>query len=370
MTRIYLDHAATTPVSPAAAKAMEPWIHSGFGNPSSLHESGRTAKDAIDQAREIISEGFGCEFGEVLFTSSGTESCNMAIIGAAIAAIEGPRKRIFLGSADHHCVLHTQEMLAVLGYSVETIPVDQHGMTRLEWLKDNLSDNVLLVSVLHANNELGTIQPAEQISQMCKDAGTLFHCDAVQSFTQVRQSDFWPDMCTFSAHKFGGPKGAGGLFLKAGTKLKPLIVGGGQEREMRAGTENTAAIAGTGAAYADRSSKDYKFSAEQFLSKIAVNHVRTVPHGIPCLPNIVHLRFPGVSAETLLILLDRLGVEASAGAACSSGSLEPSHVLLACGFDETSAKEGVRFSFGPETTEEMANEAANRINEAVTQICG
>lgn len=370
--RIYLDHAATTPTLPQVADAMEPWLQEEYGNPSSLHENGRRAKDAIDQARESLSSALSCLFAEVVFTGSGTEAANLAVVGTALANDDAPRARILFSAVEHHCVLHLAPILARLGYSVELIPVDPIGRIRIDRLAEMLSNDVLLVSVMAANNELGTLQPVDDVAALAREHGALFHCDQVQTFlsTSNRGSRI-ADLVSISAHKIHGLKGAGALYVRAGTKIKPLIYGGGQEREMRAGTENVAAIVGFGEAVRQvPKMPDNRLNAKnRFLSALDIpNLVRTVPNEEDTLPGHAHVRIPGVQAETMLILLDRMGVSASSGAACSSGSIEPSHVLLACGHSESEAKEGLRFTFGRETSNEEATEAAGRLNEAAAKL--
>ncbi len=374
MKRIYLDHAATSPMPPPVAEAMEPWLRERFGNPSSLYQEGRQAKDEIDRAREGLSDALGCLFGEVLFTSCGTEAANMALIGAALANQDPSRNRILLGAAEHHCVLHTAPMLQNLGYQVDLIPVDRNAWINPESIVDLINDTVLLVAVMHANNEVGTINPVDQLVPTAHQAGSLFFCDAVQTFGTVpfKAKELGPDMMSFSAHKIGGPKGAGALYLRSGVKINPLIVGGGQEREMRAGTENVAAIAGFAAAVAKPQNPEAKRTArDAFLSKLRDlrdDWGSTVSTGTETLPGHAHLRFPGITAESLLILLDRMGISASSGAACSSGSLEPSHVLLACGYSQSEAEEGLRFTFGRGNSVDEAEMAAVIVAEAADQI--
>lgn len=369
MNRIYLDHAATTPLLPEAREAMLPWLEGGYGNPSSLHEDGRRAKDAIDRAREIISGSLGCLFAEVLFTSSGTEAANLAIIGSVLNNSDTKRNRILIGAAEHHCVLHTKGILNKLGYLTEFIPVNKNAYVDLGALESMLGDDVLLVSVMHANNELGTIQSVREVSELCRQFGAIYHCDAVQTFlTGWKVEDLDADLISVSAHKVNGPKGVGAIYMRAGVKLQPLAVGGGQEREVRAGTENVAGIAGFGAAVAKHRMKpDVSALRDAFLDALE-GAVPTVLDRNLTLGGHAHLRFPGIDAETMLIRLDRMGISASSGAACSSGSLEPSHVLLACGYSEAEAKEGLRFTFGWPNTMEDAVEAAKRVNECVAEI--
>ncbi len=365
MTRIYLDHAATTPLLPEVRSAMEPWLAGEFGNPSSLHEEGRRARAAIDEAREVLSSALGCLFAEVLFTSSGTEATNLAILGAALANEDRSRNRVLLGAAEHHCVLQTRPLLERLGYRVELIPVDRIARVDLDALASMLGPDVLLVSVMSANNELGTIQPVAEVAELVHRHGALYHCDGVQT---LGISDFGlriahPDLASFSAHKIYGPKGVGAIYVKAGTKVKPLAVGGGQEREMRAGTENVAAIVGFAAAMSERKAPS-QIARDQFLDRlVTAGFVPTVLNREDTLPGHAHVRLPGVDAETMLIRLDRMGISASSGAACSSGSLEPSHVLLACGYSAKEAREGLRFTFGRFTSAAVAEEAARRVIE-------
>lgn len=365
--RIYLDHAATTPLAPAVREAMLPWLDAG--NASSLHAEGRRAKDAIDAAREALSRRLGCEFGEVVFTSGGTEAANFAILGTALANRDPHRRRILLGAAEHHCVLHTRPLLERLGYEVDLIPVDRYARINPDALAGLLSEDVLLVSTMHANNELGTINDVPAIAALVKAAGAYHHVDAVQTFLALpwQVADLGADFVSISAHKANGPKGVGALYVKAGVKPTPISVGGGQEREMRAGTENVAAIVGFSAVIPlPRSNPSpLRDAFEADLQELATF---TVPPEVPRLPGHSHLRVPNVRAEILLILLDRMGVAASSGAACSSGAVEPSHVLLAAGFTSEEAKEGLRFSFGSQTSREEADEAAHRMRLAISQI--
>ena len=377
--RIYLDYAATSPLHPRAREAMTPWLEREHGNPSSLYEEGRRAKEAIDASREVLSGALGCLFGEVVFTSSGTEAANLALVGTALAH-KGGRKRVLVSAAEHHCVINARPLLERLGFAFECLPVDKFARPDMGALGKALGDDVLLVSAMHANNELGTVTEVRPIAELAKKHGALFHCDAVQTFPWCEGrrwtvNDLGADLVTLSAHKLRGPKGAGALYVRGGTPIAPTMLGGGQEREVRAGTENVAAIVGFAEAVRlslqDQSQDERKSKARSAFKRALIEQetppVRFSVEDAPCLPGHLHLRFEGVSAESLLILLDRTGVAASAGAACSSGSIEPSHVLLACGWGE-SAGEGVRFSFGPETTDAEAVEAARRVADAALSI--
>lgn len=378
--RIYLDNAATTPISREVGEAMAAWLSQEFGNPSSLYAEGREARAAIDETREATSGALGCDFGEVVFTSSGTEAANLALIGAALGNTDISRARILMCAAEHHCVLNCLPMLQRLGYKVELIPVDRAARVDLNALESLLDEDVLLVSVMHANNEIGTIEPAREVADLAHRRGALYFCDAVQTFT------VWPwtvdqlgaDLLSISAHKVYGPKGVGALYVRAGTKLKPILYGGGQEREMRAGTENVAGVVGfatacrCGASGLEVNSQHIRKCRDGFVSDLDKANMDGLhwsnPNWDEVLPGHAHCRIEGVSAESMLILLDRMGVSASSGAACSSGSLEPSHVLLACGYTQGQAKEGLRFTFGRSNTVEEATRAAQLVAKASTCI--
>ncbi len=348
MNRIYLDHAATTPLRPEVREAMLSWLDHG-GNPSSLHTEGRRARAAIDEAREKVARRMGCDFAEVVFTSGGTEACNLAIIGHAMAN-ESTRFRILVSAAEHACVWAAAPLVRRLGYLVEPIPVDEFSCPVLS----DLDEDVLLVVAMAANNELGTISPVQEIATATREAGAAYFCDAVQAPAAIDA-----ELVAIAGHKMGGPRGVGALVVRAGTKVSPFVAGGAQERERRGGTEDVAAIVGLGAACA-LDPIDPAPARDAFLDTLAPYAVESVPRS-KALSSHAHVRFPGVEAETLLLALDRAGVAASAGAACASGSLEPSHVLLACGWPLKVAKEGVRFTFGWTNTVEEAAEAARRV---------
>jgi cysteine desulfurase len=379
MKRIYLDHAAATPLCQEAKAAMKPWLGGAFGNPSSLHKHGRILREAIDKARSQVADALGCLFGEVIFTSSGTESCSMALIGAAASASlvpDRPRRRILVSAADHHCVLHCREILEALGVSLEEVPVDAASRVDLNHLERAMGPDVILVSLIHANNETGALNPIEAASAIARRAGALVHLDAVQTmpWTSLRGLDI--DMASLSSHKFHGPPGAGALYLRSGVKIKPILAGGGQEREMRGGTENTPAIVGMGAAAAAcLSHPSWKESRRAARDAFVTALIGFQPEGLRWtlplgegLEGHAHLSLAGIQADTMLIRLDRAGISASSGAACSSGSLEPSHVLLACGRSPEEAEEGLRFTFGKDTTPEEAVQAAERVAESASEI--
>ena len=371
MRRLYVDHAATTPILPEVAEAMRPWLETEFGNPSSLHEEGRRARQAVDQAREILAARLGCLFGEVLFTGSGSEAANLAIVGSALQSLatDNPRRTVLLGRAEHHCVLETATILRLLGFTVKWIEVDREAKVHPDALKAQLDDTVLLISVMHANNELGTINNIAALVEIAHEKDALFHTDAVQTFgaLEIDVKNLEIDMLSVSAHKVYGPKAVGALYLKGGVKLTPVLPGGGQEREMRAGTENVAGIVGFREAVRHLTPIQDK-AKQAFFENLTGEWVRSVAAETPTLPGHAHIRFPGINAETMLIRLDRVGISASSGAACSSGSLEPSHVLLAAGYSPAEAGEGIRVTFGRNQTEKEGKEAALKISQAATEI--
>ncbi|CAN5362279.1 cysteine desulfurase family protein [soil metagenome] len=356
-TGLYLDHAATSPLRPEAREAMIPWLDAG--NASSQHRWGREARTAVDAARERVALAMGREFSEIVFTSGGTESVVLGIVGGALG--NAGRKRVLFPATEHHCVLHTEPLLRRLGFHVEILPVGRDGLLAPFAIRDD----VALVSVMHANNETGAMNDIEGWQRACRRAGAFFHTDAVQTFGRLPMPD--ADIVSVSAHKAGGPKGAGALAVRAGVSLIPLVAGGGQERERRGGTEDVAAIVGFGGV-AHRREYGYE-GARAFRSRLAEGGaILTLGDGVPTLPGIVHVRFPGVQADTLLFRLDRMGIAASAGAACSSGSLEPSHVLSASGATVAEAKEGVRFSFRGDEDAAFGDEAARAVLDAVASV--
>lgn len=361
--RWFLDHAATTPLLPQAREAMMRWLDGVPANASSLHAWGRESRQAIDSAREQVSQVLGCLFGECLFVGSGSEAANTALVGTALAHQEGSRRRFLVNPTEHHCVLEVDSHLRALGFLVDYVRVDSLGVVDLNDLEFQLErGDVVAVALMHANNETGVIQPARAAADLTHRFGALLLCDAVQTLPWAASTERWTvddlqaDVLWGSAHKFGGPPGVGILYVRSGTPLKPLIRGGGQEREMRAGTENVAGIVGTAAALAhvaaDQSTAQQRKSArDAFLAAFAehassagLNWTRTIPDHVPQLDGHAHIGVPGVDAEMALIRLDRAGIAAAAGAACSSGSLNPSHVLIASGWSEANARQAIRFS--------------------------
>ena len=360
--RIYLDHNATTPLLPAVIDRMTEELREDFGNPSSVHHFGQQAKAAIDEARTNVANLIGADPSEVLFTSGGTEADNIAVRGAA-EALEPTGKRHLVASAiEHEAVLNTLKVLAKRGWRTTLLGADQTGILSAAMLRDGLADDTALVSVMHANNEIGTIQPIAELARAAHDRGALFHTDAVQSAGKipVNVKTLGVDMLSMSAHKFYGPKGVGALWIRRGLRVLPLLTGGRQERSRRAGTENVAGIVGMGVAARIAAGKmaDEGRRLATLRDRLEAGILRAVPgtavNGSPetRVPNTTNISFDRVEAESLLIALDLQGIAVSTGSACSSGTLEPSHVLKAMGFSAHRAQNSIRFSLGTSNTDE------------------
>ena len=359
--RIYLDHNATTPLLPAVIDRMTEELREDFGNPSSVHHFGQQAKAAIDEARTNVANLIGADPSEVLFTSGGTEADNIAVRGAA-EALEPTGKRHLVASAiEHEAVLNTLKVLAKRGWRTTLLAADQTGIVSPAMLRDGLADDTALVSVMHANNEIGTIQPIAELARAAHDRGALFHTDAVQSAGKipVNVKTLGVDMLSMSAHKFYGPKGVGALWIRRGLRVMPLLTGGRQERSRRAGTENVAGIVGMGVAARIAAGKmaDEGRRLATLRDRLEAGILRAVPgtavNGSPeaRVPNTTNISFDRVEAESLLIALDLQGIAVSTGSACSSGTLEPSHVLKAMGFSAHRAQNSIRFSLGTSNTD-------------------
>jgi len=362
MQRIYLDHNATTPLLPEVIDRMTRALREEFGNPSSVHHFGQQAKATIDEARTDVAALLDAEPSEVLFTSGGTESDNIAIRGAAEALEATGRRHLIASSIEHEAVLNTLKALTKRGWRTTLLPVGQTGIAGADALRAALADDTALVSVMHANNEIGTIQPIAELARIAHDRGALFHTDAVQSAAKLPVSvkSLGVDMLSVSAHKFYGPKGVGALWIRRGLRVLPLLTGGRQERSRRAGTENVAGIVGMGVAariargkMADEGARlsalrdRLETGVLAAVSGTAVNGARE-----PRVPNTTNVSFDRVEAESLLIALDLEGIAVSTGSACSSGTLEPSHVLKAMGFNAHRAQNSIRFSLGASNTDE------------------
>ena len=358
--RIYLDHNATTPVAPAVIERMMTVLREEFGNPSSVHHFGQRAKAALDEARSQVAALIGADPSEVVFTSGGTESDNYAIRGAAEALEPTGRRHLIATGIEHEAVLNTLRVLGRRGWQVTLLPVDQSGVVTPDALSAALTDSTALVSIMHANNEIGTIQPIAELSALAKARGALFHTDAVQSAGKLplQVKSLGVDLLSLSAHKFYGPKGAGALWIRRGVRLQPFVTGGKHERSRRAGTENVAGLIGLGVA-ADLARNKMALEAERLGALrnrleggILQAVIGTAVNGTgPRVPNTTNISFDRVEAESLLIALDLEGVAVSTGSACSSGTLEPSHVLKAMGFPAHRAQNSIRFSLGAANTE-------------------
>ena len=357
MNRIYLDHNATTPVAPPVTDAMARALRDVFGNPSSVHAYGQEAKRALDEARSAVARLIGAEPSEIIFTSGGTESDNLAIRGAAESSADSGRRHFVASAIEHEAVLRTLKSLDRTGRSTTTLAgVDERGVVAPERLADALSDETALVSVMHANNEVGTLQPVAELAALARERGALVHTDAVQSVGKVPVDvrSLGVDMLSLSGHKFNGPKGAGALWIRRGTRLHAQMTGGRQERNRRAGTENLPAIVGLGAAARrlldkpETEEADVAALRDRLEAGILAGVPGTAVNGGPAprVGNTSNISFDGVEAESLLIALDLEGIAVSTGSACSSGTLEPSHVLRAMGFSPHRTQNSIRFSLG------------------------
>ena len=359
--RIYLDHNATTPPAAEVADAMATALREQFGNPSSVHHFGQSAKAVLDEARSAVALLVGAEPSEVVFTSGGTESDNIAIRGVAEALERAGRRHLVASAIEHEAVLNTLKALARRGWRTTLLPVDQTGIVAPDALANALTDDTAVVSVMHANNEIGTIQPIAELARLAKSRGALFHTDAVQTAGKVPVDvrALGVDLLSLSAHKFYGPKGVGALWIRRGVRLQPPITGGKQERSRRAGTENVPGIVGLGVAATlarekmseegERLSRLRDRLEEGILARVSGTAVNGA--GSPRVPNTTNISFDRIEAESLLIGLDLAGVAVSTGSACSSGTLEPSHVLKAMGFPAHRTQNSIRFSLGTANTD-------------------
>ncbi|HEX2309689.1 MAG TPA: cysteine desulfurase family protein [Vicinamibacterales bacterium] len=359
--RIYLDHNATTPPAEAVVDAMSRALREVAGNASSVHSFGQQAKSAIDEARTSVAGLLGGEASEVIFTGSGTEADNLALRGAAEALEATGRREIVVSAIEHEAVLNTARALARRGWTMTTLPVNASGVVTPDAVRDAVSDRTAIVSVMHANNEVGTVQPVAEIAAIAHERGALMHTDAVQSAGKIPLAvkALGVDLLSISAHKFYGPKGVGALWVRRGVRLTQQMTGGRQERNRRAGTENVPGIIGLGVA-ARLATGGLGSSAARVAAlrdRLEAGILRDVAHAAlngarePRVPNTTNISFERVEAESLLIALDLEGIAVSTGSACSSGTLEPSHVLKAMGLGSSRAQSSLRFSLGSATTE-------------------
>lgn len=377
LKRIYLDHAATTPVHPEVREAVLPFMGEYFGNPSSVHSFGREVKKAIEEAREKVANLIGAKPEEIIFTSGATESDNHAIFGI-VKANEKKGNHIITTNVEHHAVGDTCEILEKMGYQVTYLPVDENGLISPKQVEEAITDKTVLVTIMHGNNEIGTIQPIKEIGEVVKAKGVFFHTDAVQTTGQipVNVNDLKVDLMSISAHKMYGLKGVGALYVRKGTKLGKFIYGGAQERRRRSGTENIVGIISLGKA-AELAQKELEQRVvhntklrdkliDGILEKIP--HVRLNGDRVHRLPNNVNISFRYVEGESLLLTLDLKGIAASSGSACTSGSLDPSHVLLAIGLSHEIAHGSLRLTVGRDTTEEDIDYVLEVLPEIVAKL--
>ncbi len=377
--RIYADHAATTPLSKTALEAMLPYLEGGYGNPSSLHSEGQRAAEALEEARGRIARRLGCTPREITFTSGGSEADNQAIRSAAWLGARKNKRHIISTAFEHHAVLHTLDALKEEGFSVTLLDVGENGRVTPEQVEAAIRPDTCLVSVMYANNEIGTIQPIREIGAVCRAHQVLFHTDAVQAVghlpIQVEEDNI--DLLSLSAHKFHGPKGVGALYARRGVALRSLICGGGQERGKRAGTENIPGIVGMAAAL-DESCERMDEGREHLtaLRDQLIAGLERIPHSVlngdrtHRLPGNVHFCFEGIEGESLLLMLDDRGIAASSGSACTSGSLDPSHVLLALGRPHEIAHGSLRLTLDVENTQEEVEEILQAVTEVVAALRG
>ena len=361
MTTIYVDNAATTKTSRTAIEAMLPYMDKIYGNPSSLHSVGQAAADALRKAREEAAEVLGCEPNEITFTSGGSEADNQALVSAAAIGARKGKKHIISTAFEHHAILHTLKKLEKEGFEVTLLDVHENGMVSAQQVADAIREDTCLVSVMYANNEIGSIQPIAEIGAVCKDKGVIFHTDAVQAVghvhINVKEENI--DMLSLSAHKFHGPKGVGLLYARKGVRLTNIIEGGAQERGKRAGTENIPGIVGMVAALKEANANiDANAEKVSALRDRLIEGLEKIPHSAlngdrtKRLPGNVSFCFEGIEGESLLLLLDAKGICASSGSACTSGSLDPSHVLLAIGRPHEVAHGSLRLTLSEENTQE------------------
>jgi cysteine desulfurase len=375
---IYLDHAATTPLDPRVSEAMYPFYTQLFGNPSSIHFYGRQARDAVDRARSQVAAALHADPSRIIFTSGGTEADNLAIMGVAVWCKKQGKNHIITSQIEHQAVLETCRHLEKNGFHVTYLPVDSQGVVDLDALRQAITPQTALVSIMYGNNEVGTIQPIQQITEIAHAFGVLVHTDAVQAFgsEDLDLTKLPVDLLTISAHKVNGPKGVGALYLAKGVPIEPLLFGGSQEKRRRPGTENVPGIVGFGKAaeiiVAERAKQQTKMweLRRVFLEELSKRDVAFVLNGHPkqTLPHICNISFLGFDTETLLINLDLEEIACSSGSACTSGSLTVSHVLQAMHLPEERTRSAIRFSFGKGNTEEELKLAATRVAQIIRRL--
>jgi len=374
---IYLDNAATTKTAPEVVEAMLPYFTENYGNPSSVYEFAGISKKAVTESREIIAGALGADQSEIYFTAGGSEADNWALKAAA-EAYKSKGRHIITTKIEHHAILHTCEYLEKQGYEVTYLDVDETGIVKMDQLKKAVRPDTILISVMFANNEIGTVQPVKEIGEIAKEKGILFHTDAVQAFGQlpINVDEYHIDMLSSSAHKLNGPKGIGFLYIRKGVKIRSFVHGGAQERKRRAGTENVPGIVGFGAAVKrametmeERTRKEQELR-DHLIDRVLkeVPYVRLNGHRTKRLPNNANFSFQFIEGESLLIMLDMEGICGSSGSACTSGSLDPSHVLLAIGLPHEIAHGSLRLTLSDETTMEDIDYTVEAIKKIVERL--
>ncbi|CAM5195429.1 cysteine desulfurase OS=Ureibacillus acetophenoni OX=614649 GN=SAMN05877842_102306 PE=3 SV=1 [Ureibacillus acetophenoni] len=378
MDTIYLDHAATSPMHPEVIKAMSEAMSEVFGNPSSIHTTGRSARKVLDDARSILAKSIGAKDSEIIFTSGGTEADNAAIFGTAYA-LKHKGKHIITTQIEHHAVMHACEKLEKEGFEVTYLPVDRSGRISLETFKNALREDTILVTIMYGNNEVGTVQPIAEIGELLKDHQATFHTDAVQAYgiEKLNVDELHVDLLSVSSHKLNGPKGIGFLYQRTGIPLTPTLFGGSQEKKRRAGTENVPSAVGFAKAVEitqqDMESKKEKFKnfRELFIQQLNNENIAFEVNGNQehTLQHVLNISFKGMDVESFLVNLDMSGVYASSGSACTAGSIDPSHVLVAMfGKNADELRNSIRFSFGLGLTEEQIIEAGKRTAKIVKRL--
>ena len=374
---IYMDNSATTPVKEEVLEAMLPYFTEKYGNPSSIYKLASASKVAVENARDQVAKALGAQSKEIYFTAGGSESDNWAIKGVAYNQKKNGN-HIITTKIEHHAVLHTCEYLEKQGFEVTYLDVDEFGMINLNDLKNAITDKTILISIIYANNEIGTIQPIKEIGEIAKERGVLFHTDAVQAIGHIKidVKELNIDLLSLSAHKFYGPKGIGALYIRQGVRIDPLIAGGGQERNKRAGTENVPSIVGLGKAIELATENIEAHNAklihlrDRLIEKIeaTIPNVRLNGPRTERLPNNVNFCFEFIEGESLLLSLDLVGIMGSSGSACTSGTLDPSHVLLGIGLPHEIAHGSLRLSLGDFNTEEEVDYVVEKLGEIVDRL--
>ena len=377
MKRVYMDNAATTALRRDVLDAMMPYLTDIYGNPSSLHYFGQEAHKAVENARHQVASALNAEDNEIVFTGCGTEADNMALKGIA-EKYHSKGKHIITSSVEHHAILHTCEYLEKHGFEVTYLPVDEYGMVKAEQVRDAIRSDTILVSIMFANNEVGTIMPIKEIGAVCREKGVFFHTDAVQAVGHVAidVKAMNIDLLSLSAHKLHGPKGVGALYIRKGIVVPPLLHGGAQERRKRAGTENVAGIVGLGKAIEiacsdiEGTSKRMCYLRDKLINGIeaSIPEVKLNGHRTERLPGNVNFSIKYIEGESILLMLDINGIAASSGSACTSGSLDPSHVLLAMGMPHETAHGSLRLTLGDDTTEDDIDYVLEVLPEIVVKL--